>query len=315
MHGWLVIIVILLVAAGCVKPTAVEPATLPSQPPPAPTSVPPTNLPAATEAPTPVPDAAGQPPEAQVVSFTAGDGEELTGTFYPAAAAGAPVIVLMHWAPGYQEEWTEMAFWLQNRGLTGNTPNPKGYRIYDPSTFPAMLDGMSFNIFTFNFRDCSMEQDGCAGWHPDGWLLDSQAGMLKASQMEGVDATRVVAIGSSIGADGAMDGCAWLNQQGGEAHCPGAMALSPGDYLNLPFRETVAEFEAADPVVVGWCVYGVVDELSAYTCKGAAEDTYTQYRLVEYPGNGHGTSFFFVNEYTPDPMVMVLDFLKLALGL
>jgi len=33
--------------------------------------------------------------------------------------------------------------------------------------------------------------------------------MLKATELEGVDPTKIVAMGSSIGADGAPDGCAW----------------------------------------------------------------------------------------------------------
>jgi hypothetical protein len=37
--------------------------------------------------------------------------------------------------------------------------------------------------------------------------------MLKALELEGVDAGSVAVIGSSIGADGAADSCLWLNEQ------------------------------------------------------------------------------------------------------
>ena len=36
--------------------------------------------------------------------------------------------------------------------------------------------------------------------------------MLKATELEGINPTKIVTIGSSIGADGAVDGCAWLNE-------------------------------------------------------------------------------------------------------
>jgi dienelactone hydrolase len=59
--------------------------------------------------------------------------------------------------------------------------------------------------------------------------LDAKAATDAASQLEGVDSHQVVAIGASIGADGAADSCFLHNTQA--TTCVGALSLSPGNYL------------------------------------------------------------------------------------
>jgi hypothetical protein len=49
------------------------------------------------------------------IEFTADDGQILSGIYYPADSNPAPLMILMHWLRGDQEEWTEIALWLQNR--------------------------------------------------------------------------------------------------------------------------------------------------------------------------------------------------------
>ncbi len=115
-----------------------EPAqTAPSQP----TSAPPGG-PAA-----PAPGAGPQPLPAdpQKIEFSAADGEPLLGTYYPAAVNPAPLVVLFHWARGYQYDWVEIALWLQNREHGGGGPeNPQDHPWLDASWFPSVPTGASW---------------------------------------------------------------------------------------------------------------------------------------------------------------------------
>ncbi|MBM4424202.1 MAG: hypothetical protein FJ030_12575 [Chloroflexi bacterium] len=115
-------------------PTPIPPTN--TAPPPTDTPVPPTDTPIP-----PSPTPAGPPPEPQAIEFTASDGQALTGMYYPAASLNAPLIVFVHWVAGNETDWAETAFWLQNRGLGGNTPNPEGVPWLDSSWFPPVPEG------------------------------------------------------------------------------------------------------------------------------------------------------------------------------
>jgi hypothetical protein len=234
------------------------------------------------------------PPDPQRVEFQAEDGQALLGTYYPAAVNPAPTVVLMHWAPGDETGWPVIAAWLQNRGLeveTGGDP------WLDPSWFPPMLEGQSFAVFAFTFRGCD---GGCSSFEPEGWLLDAKAAMKTASELDGVDPTRMVAIGASIGSDGAVDAC-------GEG-CLGALSLSPGSYLRVPYDEAVAAVDGAGYPV--WCLAAEGDSESAPTCQSASGD---HYRVVIYPGSEHGMELI-QPEIEPSALGLILEFLQLTFG-
>ena len=197
---------------------------------------------------------AALPPEPLEIAFQASDGQPLTGRYYPAAVNPAPVIVLMHWVMGDMSDWNEIAVWLQNRGQANPFPNPGDSPWWDPAWFPAPPASASYGVFISSFRGCEPANTGCPNWTPDVWLLDAQAAMLKASELEGVDPVKIAAIGSSIGADGAIDGCAFLNEQK-PGSCQGALSLSPGSYLNLPYIEA-AGFPGHSPTASGCLVPG-----------------------------------------------------------
>jgi dienelactone hydrolase len=235
------------------------------------------------------------PPDPQRVEFQAEDGQELMGTYYPAATNPAPMVVLMHWAPGDQTEWPAIAAWLQNRGLeigAGGAP------WLDSSWFPPMLEGQSFAVFAFTFRGCV---GGCSSFQPEGWLLDAKAAMKTASELDGVDPTRMVAIGASIGSDGAADACG-----GG---CLGALSLSPGSYLGVGYDEAVAAIDGAGNPA--WCLAAEGDETSALACRSATGE---QYRMEIYPGSEHGMELI-DPDIDPSVLGLFLEFLELAFGL
>ncbi|MBU0705541.1 MAG: hypothetical protein KKC18_16965 [Chloroflexi bacterium] len=285
-------------------PTA-APTSSPPPEPPSPTTPPPTETP---PPPTAAPVLEPLPPEPQEFEFQAADGQVLLGTYYPAAVNPAPMVVLMHWAPGDGGDWIEIAYWLQNRGLGGQTDPAAPW--LDPSWFPKIpseWEEQSFGVFTFTFRGC---EGGCSSFDPPGWLLDAQAAMETARALEGVDPQRIVAAGASIGADGAPDGCFWLNQQY-ENSCLGGFSFSPGGYLTVPYADAVNELGAEQPPKPDWCLFAVEDTDSAQACQSASGDNY---RMVQYEGALHGMMLIDPN-VEPDALLLLLEFMGLSLGL
>jgi dienelactone hydrolase len=251
-----------------------------------------------TEEPTEEPPAL--PPDPQDISFQASDGQELQGRYYPGASASSPVIILMHWAPGTMEDWNEIAFWLQNRGLGGSSSNLGSAPWLDPSWFPTFPAEKSYAVFTFNFRDGSRE----------GMLLDAQAAFNTVRGLEGVDVNKIASFGASIGADGAPDGCAWHNENF-EIGCLGALSLSPGSYLTVPYNEVVDKLGAEMPPKPVWCFYAADDSASAQACQSATGD---HYRMVEWTdGRWHGMELVDPAR-DPNALVLILEWLAL-LGL
>ena len=261
---------------------------------------------APTEAPPPTKEPALEPlpPEAQEIEFRAEDGQSHLGTYYPAAVNPAPTIVLMHWAPGDQGDWVEIAYWLQNRGLGGQSPNPENAPWLDPAWFPEMPAEQSFALFTFTFRGC---EGGCGSFESEGWLLDAQAAMKTAQGLDGVDPQRITAIGASIGADGAPDGCYWLNLEN-ENSCLGAFSLSPGSYLTVPYADAVDALGAEQPPKPDWCLSATGDVDSAQACQSASGD---HYRMVQYDGSMHGMMLIDPN-VEPNVLLLILEFLELS---
>lgn len=312
----LIIILLVILLAACAGGQTAAPAAtqlLPTAIPPTQTEppAPPTATAASLPTATPVPPTAtatlppvipALPAEPQAIEFAAADGQALKGTYFPAVVNTAPVVVLMHWAGGDEQDWTEIAFWLQNRGLGGASPNPQNAPWLDSSWFPTVPEGVSYAVFTFTFR--GFDKPG-AKFDRAGWLLDAQAAMQTASGLEGVDPQKVAAIGASIGADGAADGCAWLNQQGAGS-CPGALSLSPGDYLTLKYADVVKTLGENQPPVPAWCLFSSQDGESMLACDNVIGKNYTK---VEYPGNAHGM-FLLVPDKDPNAMQLILDFLK-----
>lgn len=248
------------------------------------------------------------PPEPQEIAFQASDGQALTGYYYPAAVNPAPLVVFMHWVGGNMTDWYEIAVWQQNRGQANPFPNPADMPWWDPSWFPQVPDDVSYGVFIFSFRDCQPYDDGCTGWS-DSWLLDAQAAMQTALTLKGVDPTRIVAIGSSIGADGAPDACAWLNEQT-PGSCKGTLSLSPGGYMDMPYPEVVQKFGESQPPVAAWCL---ADENEIGVCDAASNAGNPAYRGFMIPDGQHGNMLLRPN-LDPLPMQLILDFLAQAVG-
>jgi predicted alpha/beta hydrolase len=241
------------------------------------------------------------------VEFQAEDGTNLVGYYYPAAVDPAPALVLMHWAGGMHCDWVfvNLVQWAQNRGLPeGLAANPAcanaEIHIRPPlAEFPPLPAGQSYAVFAFDYRGYG-ESAGSTYWNPAGYLQDSIAAMKTAQGLEGVDPARVAAIGSSIGADGAIDACA--------EGCLGALSLSPGNYLGKSYSDEVTRLGAEQKPA--WCVAFTGDGESYPVCNGASGDFFQKFI---YEKNGHGTSFF-EEGFDPKVTQIIFDFMQLVFG-
>lgn len=235
------------------------------------------------EEPAPVEEANVLDPEPRDLTFETPQGRTLQGRYYPAAIWNAPVIVLTHWVMGNQDDWKVVASWLQNRGQVaeGECSGPGGCTWWDNTWFPPM-GNKSYAVFTYTLSSCE-GGGGCTNWDGPTWVEDANAAILFASQLEGVDPTRIFTAGASIGADAAIDSCAWLNEQGSDAHCAGTASFSPGNYLSLPYAAQVTSLDQNGVPV--WCMAAMSDGESFPTCNGANGDNYLKY---EYEKGAHG---------------------------
>ena len=297
-------------------PTLAEPPKPADSKPPEPSAVPPTKVPTPTDVPT-VPALLAEP---QRVDFEAEDGKQLVGHYYPAASNPAPLVILMHWAGGDERDWLAIAPWLQNRpdelanfpGWENTIGADCGAQMegpwLNPSEFPIMPTNVSFNVFTFTFRNFCGSESGLND--PQKYALDAKAAFTTGSELPGVDAHQIVAIGASIGADGAADGCLLHNQ--GSSTCLGAFSLSPGNYLKIVYLEVVNDLDddIIPPEVPVWCLAAEDDTPSANTCRSASGD---HYEMIMYDGNDHGM-LLIEPDREPDPMELIQDFLEETLG-
>lgn len=306
----LTFVLILSFLAACTKaiPTSLPTAAQTESP--AEATTPPqveTSSPTAEPTTAPLADANALPPDPRIVTITTEDNYTLSGYYYPAAVNPAPVVVLMHWMMGDKADWNEVAVWLQNRGMKNPFPNPGDpakFRWWDPTWFPAMPADRSYAVLTFSFRGCQPFQQGCQSIQKAGWVQDALAALKFARELEGVDASRIVAIGSSIGADGAADGCQLLNVEFPGA-CQGALSLSPGDYLDVSYVKTIQQLGSADPPTTAWCI---ADPAEFAICQSAEASGNSAYQDFSITDGDHG-NMLLSPDLDPLPMQLILDFL------
>jgi hypothetical protein len=307
MHLRFLFITMLLLASACQAGALADTPTVNIQPD---GSIAPMPSPTGKPLPTAEPIAASEEAVPQEITFQASDGQELHGRYYPAAKSPAPVVVLMHWVNGDMTDWNEIAPWLQNTGHKNTYPNcvDAAGKWWDPSWFPPVPADKSYGVFIFTFRDHEVCK-GANSFKTAEWLLDAQAAIWKAAKFEGADPKRIVAIGSSIGADGAADACFWLNQQTPDS-CQGALSLSPGGFLEVPYNEAVKALGGEEKPKAAWCL---ADPQEIAMCKMVADSANEKYRMIEIVNGGHG-NLLLVPEAEPSSMQLILDFLVETVG-
>ncbi|MBM3151763.1 MAG: hypothetical protein FJZ96_06090 [Chloroflexi bacterium] len=242
------------------------------------------------------------------VEFQASDGQTLVGYFHPSHLPDAPVVVLMHMVGYTQQDWVSLGLvdWLQNwPSLQGGASHAAVSSIYPP-----MPTGLSFAVLTFDYRGFgesappflpdNLTSSQMGTWI-EGWLLDSAAAYEIAATMPGVDPERVAGIGASIGADGVVDACG--------AGCLGALSLSPGSYLNVPYPGAVAQVDAAGKPV--WCVAHILDSYSVSACDASIGTYFRPVIFTEGGGQRGAHGMTFLDPATAPPGIgqLILDWL------
>jgi len=245
-------------------------------------------------------------PEPIRQTFTAEDGRQLVGYFYPAWKPNAPVVVLMHQFQAEQAMWhkSPLIKWLQN------WPVPLGQALPTQSAdglLPLMPADLSFAVFTFDFRGHgeSLPADlGSGGFrtHANEFLMDARAAYQTARQMPGVNPSQVIGLGTSIGADAVVDVC--------DEGCVGAFSISPGSFLKVEYGPAVRQLIAAGKPVR--CMYAVNDPPSPETCQSVPQ--VDNYKIFAYGGKKHGMTFVVLpRKMEADFGANLLSFLKEAI--
>jgi len=238
----------------------------------------------------------------QRVTFKAEDGRELVGYFYPAWKPNAPIVVLMHEYGNRQSAWDESAIipWMQNWGAQDTSGQEY---VYAGGKLPAMPKDLSFAVLTFDFRGHGESLPNLLMSELNDkapFLFDARAAYLFAQTLPGVDPTRVIGIGASIGADAAVDACGEI--------CAGAFSVSPGNWLGVDYAK------AAQPILARGrpirCMYAVSDGDAPKTCWSVAPSDL--YKIFAYKGIKHGMTFFVPRKMEVDFGQNLLEFLQAA---
>ena len=231
----------------------------------------PTPTPTPTSTPTPTPTSTPTPtpiPEPQDVDFAAADDQELAGTYYPPPVCPAPLTVVYYpWVRGDKGDFEKLAALLP--------------------------PDLSYSALTITPRGC---EGGCQEWDPSGWSLDYLAALETAKGLPCAEDSRLVTIGSSVGADGAVYAC------GQEESCVGALSFSAGGYLDVPFADLVAT-----TVEQGKYVWAVMAQDDAGATQLARTEWGDYYREIVIPGSAHGDQL-----YDADTGKIIQDFIDCA---
>jgi pimeloyl-ACP methyl ester carboxylesterase len=207
----------------------------------------------------------------QTIRIKAQDGLMLVGDFYTLpSAGGAPTVVLLH------QLWATRLSWRQTP-LVGN------------------LLGAGYNVLAVDVRGFG-ETGGSIAWRKA--VIDVQTWLDWLRTQPGVRANAVSLIGSSMGSNLAMVGCA------NDSLCRTAIAISPGlNYYGIITRWTVQRGLLNRSVLLVTSRRDVYSGPSVQQLvKSAATDIEVQAQV--YEGNNHGMELFAAEGDTLLPLIV-----------
>ncbi len=202
----------------------------------------------------PTPETGAAPAEPQRIEFQSGDGTALVGTYYPPGESPAPAVVLMHQMRASKEDWLPLIDALQAAG--------------------------DYALFAFDFPGYG-ESGGAIS--DEAALAAARAAVEQVTTLDGADADRLVLIGASIGADAAVDVCT-----GG---CVGAVSVSPGGWLGIPYVDALAALDGVDV----FCLAAEGDSPAPETCTAGSDASIglsglRTFSMQIYEGRAHGNA-------------------------
>jgi alpha-beta hydrolase superfamily lysophospholipase len=203
------------------------------------------------------------------------DGAELHAAYYPAPTLNAPAVLLLHQLYTNGASWTPTVAALRTAGYAVLVPDLRGHGLSR-----ADINWPSARQDTLQWLDWMREQPF-------------------------IDDTRIAIVGSSMGANLAVVGCAEDNVAYPESGCVTAVALSPGlnYYGYTPLDEALAEGLQSREVLF------ISSERDAYPARAVRQlpEEFEQISVIWLEGNAHGMDLFTANPTLIDDVILWLD--------
>lgn len=207
------------------------------------------------------PEAAQRTPER--IEFASEDGTQLVALYYPPEVGPAPGILLMHQMGASKADWQPLVDRLR-----------------------AQRPGLALLAVDFPGHG---ESDGTIS--DEAALAAARAAVQELRDRAEVDDAQVILVGASIGADAAVDAC-------GEG-CVGAVSVSPGGFLGVPYDEALAALRGRDVPVL--CLAAEGDGSAARTCASGQAVGLSDYEVHIYDGGLHGNPLVADSSAVPGP--------------
>lgn len=214
------------------------------------------------------------------LEFESEDGTMLVGTFYPPDVDNAAGVVLMHQYGSNKEAWEPLI-----DALLEARPDLALLAIDFPGHGESGGERTNESI-----------------------LAAARTSLIEIGQQPQVDPSRIVLIGASIGADAAVDACL--------EGCVGAVSISPGDWLGVPYVDALEALDKnVNPGVL--CMASEGDAPSPETCHNGEEVGLSDYMVAIYDGDRHGNSLAAATWVTPEPVPidLIIEWLGVRLPL
>lgn len=199
------------------------------------------------------------------LEFESEDDVPLVGTFYPPSVDDAAGVVLLHQYGATKEAW-------------------------DPVIEPLREARPDLAYLAIDFPG-----HGESGGERsnESILAAARSALAAIGEQPQVDPARIVLIGASIGADAAVDACL--------EGCVGAVSISPGDWLGIPYVDALRGLnQEVSPAVL--CMASEGDDPSPETCHAGEDVGLSDYIVAIYDGDRHGNSLARATWVTPEPV-------------
>ncbi|MBI9050737.1 MAG: hypothetical protein JEZ00_15050 [Anaerolineaceae bacterium] len=227
------------------------------------------------------------------------NGQTFPVVYYPPSTAQAPVVIFMHQVDMDLSQWDAIAAWLWKDDLSDFRDETLPW--LNSSWFPENTLEEKPAILVFTYRDCG---EGCSRPENRKILNDTQTILEYVLNQPEIDPKRITVVGTSVGADAALDAC-FLLQDKTDLDCDNVISVSPGSYLDYEFA-SVIKVMSKTPTHM-YCYAARADSYPATLCmSNRSSDVY---EFFVGKGKQHGIELF-----TPEFEVNLLEILLQAIN-